>query len=108
MPDRFAIANDLREIAALLALKGENRYRARAYEKGAEALEALGESLDQLVGERKLTSIPGVGSGLAAVIAEIHKTGRSEILESLRSESPAGAVELSKVPGLTPRRRAMI
>ena len=40
-PDRFAVAAALREIALLLEVKGGNPYRARAYQRGGAAVEAL-------------------------------------------------------------------
>ncbi|MDB4968467.1 MAG: polymerase lambda, partial [Myxococcales bacterium] len=85
----------------LLELKGENKFRARAYDGGARAVEELREELGTLVDEKRLTSIGGVGPALAATIAEIWSTGRSEQLERLRKEVPAGALELSQVPGLS-------
>jgi DNA polymerase (family 10) len=100
MPDRFHIAAALREIGRLLELKGENPFKTRAYERGARVLEQLQGDLDTLVQSRQLTAIGGIGSALAAVIEEIHRTGRSETLEQMRRELPAGALELSAVPGL--------
>jgi DNA polymerase (family X) len=100
MKDRFAIAADLRAIARLLTIKGENPFKAQAYERGASALENLEGDLDALIKPRRLREIPGVGSGLAAVIEEIYTTGECWMLEQLRQELPPGAVELSQVPGL--------
>ena len=100
MKDRFEIAADLRAIARLLTVKGENPFRAQAYERGANALENLEGDLDALIKSSRLREIPGVGSGLAAVIEEIYTTGECWMLEQLRQELPPGAVELSQVPGL--------
>jgi DNA polymerase (family 10) len=100
MKDRFEIAADLRAIARLLTIKGENPFRAQAYERGANALENLEGDLGPLIKPRRLREIPGVGSGLAAVIEEIYTTGECWMLEQLRQELPPGAVELSQVPGL--------
>jgi DNA polymerase (family 10) len=106
--DRFAIAAVLREIGALLELQGGNPFKARAYERGARALEAFNGDLDALVAERRLTSLPGVGTALAATIAEINETGRSEQRDRLRRHLPPGVLELSQVPHLTiPRIRAL-
>jgi DNA polymerase (family 10) len=102
--DKLAIARALREMGELLAFKGENPFRARAYETGARALEGVTEDLGRLVDEGRLTGVRGIGEGLAAVIAELHLTGRSAQLERLRAELPPGVLELSQVPGLTPRR----
>ena len=101
MKDRFEIAADLRTIARLLKIKGENPYRAQAYERGADALENLQGDLAMLVEARRLNEIAGIGRALAAVIEEIHRTGDCWLLEQLREELPAGAIELSQVPGMT-------
>ncbi|WP_437779755.1 PHP domain-containing protein [Sorangium sp. So ce1097] len=104
MLDKLDIARALREMGLLLQLKGENPYRARAYDAGAEALEGLADDLGALVSAKKLTSIRGIGAALAAQIAELHQTGRSEQLEKLRAELPRGVLELSQVPGMTLKR----
>jgi DNA polymerase (family X) len=101
MPDRFFIAAELRKIGGLLQIKGENPFKARAYERAAQALERLDADFDALVSERRLTQINGVGAGLAAAIDEIYRTGKSVLLEKLREELPPGAVELGAVPGLS-------
>ena len=54
MQERFAVAGHLREIARLLEVKGENRFKARAYERAARALETLSEDFDLLVLNRRL------------------------------------------------------
>jgi DNA polymerase (family 10) len=100
MRDRFYIASSLREIGRLLALKGENPFKARAYERGARALENLEDDFDALVKTRRLTDVQGIGSALASVIEEIHSTGECWALGRLRDELPPGTVELSAVPGL--------
>ena len=106
--DRFQAAAMLREIGALLELQGGNPFKARAYERGARALEAFAGDLGALVAQRGLTSLPGVGTALAGTIAEIHEKGRSEQLERLRRQLPPGILELSQVPHLTlPRIRAL-
>jgi DNA polymerase (family X) len=102
--DKFAIARAIREIALFLQLKRENTFRVRAYENGAAALEAINEDLGKVIDERRLTRFRGIGEGLEAVIGELYNTGRSEMLERLRAEMPPGILELSQVPGLTPKR----
>jgi DNA polymerase (family 10) len=101
MPDRFQVAQLLREIGLLLQVQGGNPFKARAYERGARALEALNADLGTVVAQGRLTALPGVGKALAATIAEIHRTGRSEQLERLRRALPPGVLELADVPHLT-------
>jgi DNA polymerase (family 10) len=100
MQDRFAVAAGLRKIARLLEIKGENPFKAQAYERGAAALENLDGDFAALIKAGRLQEIAGVGRALAAIIEEIHRTGECYLLQQLREGLPAGAVELSDLPGL--------
>src|SRR5262245_20218780 len=95
--DRFAIAAALREIAQILMWKGDNPFRARAYERAAKSVEAVAD-LDVLVESGRLTEIPGIGESLAAMISEFFTIGRSSLYEKLRAEVPPAFIELSQVP----------
>jgi DNA polymerase (family 10) len=106
--DRVAIARALRDVASLLALAGEEPFRARAYERAAGTLERLDVDLAVLIDAGRLTELPGVGRGLAAVIEELYRTGRSKVLDALRKRLPPGALELSRVPGLSLTRIAAL
>ena len=98
------IAQLLREIGDHIALKGGNPYRARAYHRAAENLALSTIPLDQLIKDKRLTEIPGVGEALAAVITQLHETGHHPSLESTRSETPQGVLEMLRIPGLKPDR----
>ena len=101
MKDRFEIAAELRVISRLLTIKGENPFKVQAYERAARALETFDGDFDAFVKARRLKEIAGVGNALSAIIEEIYRTGECWLLEQLRQELPAGAVELSEVPGLS-------
>ena len=101
MQDRFRVAAALREIGRLLEVKGENPFKTRAYERGARTLESFAGDFDALIKNRRLTDLAGVGKALAALIEEIYRDGDSVLLQQLRDELPAGAVELSEIPGLS-------
>ena len=101
MHDRFYIAGQLREIARLLKVIGENPFKVRAYERAARSMENLADDLDARVKNRRLTEIDGVGNALAAVIEEIYRTGESATLQHLREQMPPAVVELNAIPGLT-------
>jgi histidinol phosphatase-like PHP family hydrolase len=98
--DRLTIVDKLREISALLELSGGNKFKARAYARGARALEAAKMPLDKLVEEKQLESLPGIGTALAKQIEEIYLTGKSTLLESLEKGLPAGVLELSQAANL--------
>lgn len=104
MLDKLDIARSLREIGAYLQIKGENPFKVRAYENGAEALEGLEDDLGKLVKQEHLTHVSGIGAALAAQIAELYTTGQSALLEKLRGEFPPGIIELANVPGMSLKR----
>lgn len=105
-PLRVAKAQDtaraLDEIAVLLALSGEGRFKARAYERGAAIVSALADGLEGVIAEGRLTEIEGIGRALASQIEELWQSGSSRLLERLRAQHPPGAAELARLPGLTP------
>ena len=103
--DRAGIVAALREIAARLRLAGENPFRARAYATGADAVEALSDpQLARRLERGTLPEIAGIGGALAAVIGELARSGRAELLERLRAGAPAALLELTRVPGVTKKR----
>src|SRR5215813_6061603 len=106
--NRVAIVRALRDIALLLQLKGENAFRSRAYEVGADRLAGLSEDLATLIAEGKLEELPGIGPALAEKITEMATTGRMRFLDSLRAEFPPRILELLKLPELGPKKVAAL
>jgi DNA polymerase (family 10) len=102
--DASATADLLHEIGQRLALQGGNPYRARAYSRAAESLRTLIEPLPELIAEGRLREVPGIGEAIAAVIPTLHATGSHPMLEALRSDIPAGVLEMLAVPGLKPEQ----
>src|SRR5258705_13022530 len=98
--DRLTIARALREMAGLLDASGQGPFKARACARGAEVLERLDADLGELVERSRLTTLPGIGPALAAMITDLYRTGRSQALEERRQRVPGAAVELSKIPRL--------
>ena len=97
------VAALLREYAELLAITGGDPFRARNYEKAAKAVAGHPEDVGPLT-EAALTKIPGVGKSIAGKIAEFQRTGTFAALEELRTRIPPGVRDLTKVPGLGPKR----
>lgn len=107
--DKFAIAAALQEISSLLELKGGvSRFKARAYQTGARAVVALAGDIGRTIAEGRLTSIPGIGNALASQIKQLHLTGTSSVLESLKQEFPSGIIELSRIPSLSTTKIAKL
>jgi len=98
--DRLTIARALREMAELLAVSGQEPFKARAYLRGAEVLERLEADLAYLVRTRRLTTLPGIGVALAAMITDLFESGRSRTLDEQRQRVPTFVRELSRIPRL--------
>jgi DNA polymerase (family X) len=100
--DKFEIVAALQEIAALLELKGgKDRFKARAYVNGARVVAGMADDIGEVVLTNRLTSLPGIGVGLASQIEQLYLTGESTVLQSLKREFPAGILELSRLEGLS-------
>ena len=102
--DKKRIAEILDEIGTLLELTGENPFRSRAYHNGAQVIGGLTDDLDELMREGSLTSIKGIGQGLADIIVELMQTGKAKMHEELREKVPSGVLEMLRVQGLGPKR----
>ena len=97
------IAGLLREYAELTQITGGDVFRARNYEKAARSVRGWGDDIGQL-DVKALRAIPGVGASIAAKIAEYRETGSIRALDELRAKIPSGVLELTRVPGLGPKR----
>ena len=103
------IAAVFEEIADLLEIEQANPFRIRAYRNAARTLQGLGEEVRDLIQEGfDLDQLPGIGEALAEKIAEIVRTGKCQALEKLRQEGGKGLVELLHIPGLGPKRVAIL
>jgi len=101
LADRLSAARALGEIGRRLQIVGGNPFRAKAFVRGAGALSGQSADLATLVREKRLQKLRGIGPALAGVIEELHRTGRSRLLDRLRDELPRGVLELSRVPTLS-------
>jgi DNA polymerase (family 10) len=82
--DKVGVASALREIGFLLEAEGSHPFRARAYARGARAVEALSEPLPALIADGRLLRVRDIGPHLATTIGELVRTGHSTLLAELR------------------------
>ena len=97
------VAALLREYAELTQITGGDVFRVRNYEKAARSVRGWPHDVGQL-DLKALRGIPGVGASIAAKIAEYRQTGGIKALDELRAKIPPGVLELTRVPGLGPKR----
>src|SRR6478672_124228 len=104
------IARILAETADLMEIAGDDGFRIRSYRNGATAIEGFPERIADIVRDpaRNVTSIPGIGKGLALVIAEIIERQSCKQRDELLLKFPPGALEFLKIQGLGPKSIALI
>ena len=108
------VAAVLREISQLLQLKGENAFKVRAYDLGADAFETLPPDpaapggLYERVRAGTLSQLDGIGKAIDQKVTELVRTGALQYLEELRRDFPHGALDLVQIPGLGPRKAATL
>jgi DNA polymerase (family 10) len=98
--DRQAVRQVFEQIAASLAIKGDNPFKIRAFENAGRTLAEYPGDLDEAVRSGELAKVEGIGKGTLQVARELATTGRSSFLDELREQVPPGLVEMLRVPGL--------
>src|SRR6266478_6354610 len=107
--DNKQIARILRETASLLQIDGAIIVRYRSYEKAAELIDSLPESVEQLVATpEKLTELPGIGDRMAEHLEEIVKTGDYALRKKLLKKYPESILDLLNLQSLGPKKVAFL
>ncbi|GAB6167288.1 DNA polymerase/3'-5' exonuclease PolX [Thermostilla marina] len=104
------IAAVFEELADLLEFRGENPFRVRAYRNAARTIAELPEEIGAIAADpvRALTDLPGIGKDLAEKIHTLLETGSLPQLEELKAEIPESVLAMLRVPGLGPKRAAVL
>ncbi len=103
-PSNIEIAAALDELGDLYELDGAVIHRIVAYRNGAKAAREASTSVSQLARAGRATELPGIGATLQEKILALADTGEIPALEKLRARYPPGLVQMTKLPGLGPKR----
>jgi DNA polymerase (family 10) len=107
--DNKQIARVLRETAQLLEIDGAIIGRYRSYEKAAELIDGLPDSIEQLVKEpEKLKELPGIGDRMVEHLQEIVKTGDYALRKKLLKKYPATILDILQLQSLGPKKVAFL
>ncbi len=98
------------QIADLLEFQGANPFRVRAYRNAARTIHDLPESAADIVAdpEQSLDQFEGIGKDLAGKVATLVETGSLPMLRELLAEVPESVLAILRVPGLGPKRAAIL
>ncbi len=94
------LARLFEEIADLLELTGQNKFRVGAYRNAARSLRDTTADIAELARQDRLAEVPNVGASMAEHIKEYLDTGKVQRREELIAQVPATLVPLMQIPGL--------
>ena len=99
-----AIAAAFDELGDLYELDGAIIHRVVAYRNAAKSVREAAVSVSALAREGRATELPGIGKTLEEKIVTLLETGTIPSAEKLRAKFPPGLVDLTRLPGLGPKR----
>jgi DNA polymerase (family 10) len=103
------VARVLRETAQLLEIDGAIIGRYRSYEKTAELIASLAESIEVIARDpEKLEELPGIGERMAEHIREILSTGDYGLRKKLLKKYPLTMLEMLTLQSLGPKKALIL
>jgi DNA polymerase (family X) len=102
------IAEAFEELASLYELDGAVVYRVGAYRNAAKAIREAGVSVAELARQGRVEELAGVGRTIAEKIDALLETGSIPSADKLKARIPAGLVEITRIPGLGPKRARLL
>ena len=98
------IASHFDELASLYELDGASSYRVVAYRTAAKNIRDSGASVAEMARQGKAESLPGIGKAIADKIGSLLEQGTIPSADKLKERIPPGLVEVTRIPGLGPKR----
>jgi DNA polymerase (family 10) len=102
------IAEAFEELASLYELDGAVVYRVVAYRNAAKAIREAGVSVAELAKQGRASELPGVGKTIAEKIDALLEGGSIPSADKLKQRIPSGLVEITRIPGLGPKRARLL
>ena len=103
------IASTLEQFADLLEFTGTNPFKLRAYRNAARMISGMTESVATMVADGvDLTKLDGIGKSVAAKCKALVNDGKLRQLDELLEVVPRSVLDMLRIPGLGPKRAAII
>jgi len=102
------IAEAFEELASLYELDGAVVYRVVAYRNAAKAIREAGVSVAARAKQGRAEELAGVGKTIAEKIDALLETGSIPSADKLKQRIPSGLVEVTRIPGLGPKRAKLL
>jgi len=106
-PTKFSntvVSEMLREITAAYDIKGENRFKIRAYSNAADSVEHATSEVKDLWEEGRLDDLPGIGKSISQHLDEYFRTGKVRHFEEVKKDLPPGMFKIFGLEGVGPKK----
>jgi DNA polymerase (family 10) len=103
-----AIADALAELGDLYELDGAIVHRVLAYRNAAKSVREASVSVAALARAGRATELQGIGETLQQKIITLLDTGTTPSTERMRAQFPSGLIEITRLPGLGPKRARLL
>jgi len=90
-------------MAAIYRYRGDDRFRALAYEKASKAIASLPEDIKAYLSKDSLKDIPGIGEHTEEKINEYLATGKIAKYEELKKQVPLDIMDMMDITGFGPQ-----
>jgi DNA polymerase (family 10) len=91
------------QMADIMEILGEDRFRINSYRKVARVIGELPTDVKDLLDSGQLAKVPGIGKSSLAKIEEFINTGTITANQELLKKIPTDLLELLKIPGVGPK-----
>jgi len=106
--DNFEVAQILNQIADLMEIREENKFKVSAYRRASRAIEEMSGNVYDVYLQDKLKEIPGVGESIETDLKELIEKGKCSRLEKFKNKIPIQLSELMSIEGLGPKKVALL
>jgi DNA polymerase (family 10) len=103
-PTNSEIAAALDELGDLYELDGAIIHRIVAYRNAAKAVRDAPVSVTALARQGRATELPGIGATIQEKVLALADDGAIPAAVKLRAKFPPGLLEITRLPGLGPKR----
>lgn len=101
------IANKFQELASLMELHGENKFKIRSYSSAYITLRKQSELLEEM-SDDEIGAIKGVGKAISGKIRELIESGEMETMKKYQEITPQGIQDMLKIKGFGPKKISVI
>jgi DNA polymerase (family 10) len=103
-PTNAEIAAALDELGDLYELDGAIIHRVVAYRNAAKAVRDAPMSVTALARQGRATELPGIGQTIQEKVLALAADGAIPAAVKLRAKFPPGLIEITRLPGIGPKR----